>query len=65
MNQIAHLDWPLVVLHDIHGEAMTRFDRFLSTLKDAGYSFRQDMPASTIVIHKDRPTEALDSVLAI
>lgn len=64
MSQISRLEWPLVVLHDIHGEAMTRLDRFIGTLKDQGYSFRQDMPASTIVIKKGQPTEALGDVLA-
>jgi peptidoglycan/xylan/chitin deacetylase (PgdA/CDA1 family) len=64
MQQIAGLDWPLVVLHDIHGEAMTRLDRFLHTLKDDGYTFRQDMPASTIVIDRGKPTDALRGALS-
>lgn len=63
MSQISRLDWPLVVLHDVHGEAMTRLDRFICTLKDEGYIFRQDMPASTIVIKKGQPTVALGGVL--
>lgn len=64
MGQITRLDWPLVVLHDIHGEAMSRLDRFIGTLKDQGYSFRQDMPESTIVMRKGQPTTALGAVLA-
>ncbi len=64
MSQISRLDWPLVVLHDIQGEAMTRLDGFISRLRDEGYSFRQDMPPSTIVIRKGQPTEALETVLA-
>ncbi|KRA53092.1 polysaccharide deacetylase family protein [Devosia sp. Root635] len=63
-RQISEIDWPLVVLHDIHGDAMTRLDRFVSTLKDEGYSFRQELPASTIVIQRGQPTEALGGVLA-
>ena len=59
LRQIAQIDWPLVVLHDIHGEAMTRLDGFLTTLKDAGYGFRQQMPDSTIAILRGRPTEVL------
>lgn len=60
LDQIAKIAWPLVVLHDIHGDAMTRLDRFISTLKDRGHSFRQELPDSTIAILRGRPTPALD-----
>ncbi|WP_299654872.1 polysaccharide deacetylase family protein [uncultured Jannaschia sp.] len=64
MDQISQLESPLVVLHDIHGEAMTRLDRFISQLKYEGYSFKQDIPPDMIVIRNGEPTEALGSVLA-
>lgn len=59
LQQISEIDWPLVVLHDIHGDAMTRLDRFLSTLKDQGYRFRQQMPDSTIAMRRGQPTDVL------
>lgn len=59
LDQISRLDWPLVVLHDVFGDAMTRLDRFLCTLKDLGYSFRQEIPESTIAIRRGQPTRVL------
>lgn len=59
MEQIARIDWPLIVLHDICGDAMTRLDGFIGTLMDAGYAFRQDFPASTVVMRNGKPTPAL------
>lgn len=60
LEQVSQLEWPLVVLHDIHGDAMTRLDRFISTVKDQGYSFRQELPDSTIAIRRGLPTPVLD-----
>lgn len=64
MDQIDEIDWPLIVLHDIHGEAMKQLDRFIVTLKDAGHSFRQDFPPSTIAIQNGRPTDVLSVAFA-
>lgn len=59
MKQIAEIDWPLVVLHDIHGDAMARLDGFIGALKDEGYVFRQDFPETAVAIRKGRPTPVL------
>lgn len=61
MEQISQVEWPLVVLHDIFGDAMTRLDGFLSKLKDNGYSFHQEIPDSTIAILRGEPTDVLYS----
>jgi peptidoglycan/xylan/chitin deacetylase (PgdA/CDA1 family) len=58
-QQIERLDWPLVVLHDIHGDAMTRLDAFLVGLTARGYAFRQEFPPSTIALRNGQPTPAL------
>jgi peptidoglycan/xylan/chitin deacetylase (PgdA/CDA1 family) len=59
MDQISQIDWPLIVLHDIHGDAMTRLDGFLSVLKDKGCVFRQEVPDSTIAILRGQSTDVL------
>ena len=65
LDQMSQIDWPLVVLHDVRGDAMTRLDRFISTLKDQGYAIRQDLPDSTIAILRGQPTAVLgEGVLA-
>jgi peptidoglycan/xylan/chitin deacetylase (PgdA/CDA1 family) len=60
-QQIARNDWPLVVLHDVHAEAMTNLDGFIGALKDKGYTFRQNFPASTIAIRNGKPTPVLQT----
>jgi peptidoglycan/xylan/chitin deacetylase (PgdA/CDA1 family) len=65
LQQMAESAWPLVVLHDVHADAMTRLDRFISIVKDLGYSFRQELPESTIAIRRGQPTPIIhDGVLA-
>jgi len=59
LEQISGIDWPLVVLHDVHGDAMTRLDGFIGTLKEQGYAFRQELPESTIAIRRGQPTAVL------
>ena len=59
MKQIAEIDWPLVVLHDIHGDAMVRLDGFIGSLKDKGYVFRQGFPETTVAIRNGSPTPVL------
>ncbi|MBU8541198.1 polysaccharide deacetylase family protein [Falsiroseomonas tokyonensis] len=43
---------PLLVLHDLPGGAMRHLDRFLHRLADSGASFRQDLPASCLVMRR-------------
>jgi hypothetical protein len=59
LDQMSRIDWPLVVLHDIHGDAMTRLDGFIATLKDRGYVIRQELPDSTVAILRGKPTAML------
>ena len=59
LDQMSRIDWPLVVLHDIHGDAMTRLDGFITTLKDRGYLIRQELPDSTVAILRGKPTAML------
>ena len=63
--QISSLDWPLVVLHDIHVSAMRHLDRFIGMVKDKGYSFEQAFPPDCVAIDRGEPTAFLqDGVVA-
>jgi peptidoglycan/xylan/chitin deacetylase (PgdA/CDA1 family) len=64
LTQIDELDWPLVVLHDIHAPAMRHLDRFLGTLEDRGFTFEQRFPPDCIAIDRGRPTEHLAACIA-
>ena len=59
LDQMSRIDWPLVVLHDIHGDAMTRLDGFIATVKERGYVIRQEVPDSTVAILRGKPTAIL------
>ena len=59
LDQMSRIDWPLVVLHDIHGDAMTRLDGFIAAVKDRGYLIRQELPDSTVAIRRGKPTAML------
>ncbi len=61
LRQIDTIEWPLVVLHDIHAAAMRHLDRFLGILEDRGSVFEQTFPASCVAIDHGRRTEILDS----
>jgi peptidoglycan-N-acetylglucosamine deacetylase len=59
LDQMSRIDWPLVVLHDIHGDAMTRLHGFIAAVKDRGYRIRQELPDSTVAIRRGKPTAML------
>ncbi len=64
-EQIARCDWPLVVLHDVHADAMRHLDGFLGTLQDQGYVFEQDFPPDCIAMQRGVPTRVMhEGVLA-
>jgi peptidoglycan/xylan/chitin deacetylase (PgdA/CDA1 family) len=57
--QIAALDWPLVVLHDIHAAAMQHLDGFIGRLQDQGYLFEQDFPADCVAMERGVATAVM------
>lgn len=59
LEQISTMDWPLMVLHDIHPVAMQQLDRFIGNLQDLGYSFDQDFPADCIAMKKGVKTSVM------
>ncbi len=63
LRQAESLDWPLVVLHDIHPIAMRHLDGFIGALKDRGFAFEQDFPPDCVALRRGRPTEILSRVL--
>jgi len=63
LRQIEELEWPLVVLHDIHAGAMRYLDRFIGLLADRGIRFEQDFPPDCIAIDRGRRTAALEAAL--
>lgn len=64
-QQIANLDWPLVVLHDVFADAMRHLDRFIGSLQDQGYSFEQDFPPDCIAMQQGVSTKVMsEGVLA-
>lgn len=63
LEQVEACDWPLIVLHDIHAQAMRRLDAFIGALLDRGYSFRQDFPDACVAIRKGEATPVLSGNL--
>jgi peptidoglycan/xylan/chitin deacetylase (PgdA/CDA1 family) len=61
LPQIATIDWPLVVLHDVHAHAMRHLDRFLGKLEDRGTVFEQNFPPNCVAMDRGRETELLDT----
>ncbi len=58
----AHLEWAVVVLHDLPTGAMDHLARLLDELETTGVEFRQDMPDSCTPIRCGRPTESFDLI---
>jgi peptidoglycan/xylan/chitin deacetylase (PgdA/CDA1 family) len=63
LRQVDELDWPLVVLHDIHFGAMGHLDRFLGRLNDRGTIFEQAFPPDCVLIERGRRTGALQEAI--
>lgn len=61
LQQVDEVEWPLIVLHDIHAEAMRHLDRFISILKDRGTVFEQAFPPNCIAIDRGRKTDILNN----
>jgi peptidoglycan-N-acetylglucosamine deacetylase len=59
LDQIAAQDETLIVLHDIPSGAMDRLEAFIVRARAAGATFRQDFPASCILIWHGKPTRDL------
>jgi len=59
-RQFEELDWPLVVLHDVFGDALKLLDGFLGSLQDRGYEFRQNFPPTTVAMRNGVPTKVMD-----
>jgi peptidoglycan-N-acetylglucosamine deacetylase len=59
LRQITEQDETLVVLHDIPSGAMDRLAEFIVRAREAGATFRQDFPASCILISNGKPTQDL------
>ncbi len=59
LRQIAGQEETLMVLHDIPSGAMDRLEAFIVRARDAGATFRQDFPASCILIWNGKPTRDL------
>lgn len=63
--QIAQFDWPLVVLHDVHADAMRHLDGFIGELIDKGYTIEQEFPPECIAMYRGTPTKVMnEGVLA-
>ena len=61
LPQVATIEWPLVVLHDIHSRAMQHLDRFLGRLQDGGTVFEQAFPPNCVAMKRGRRTRLLES----
>ena len=59
LRQVAGQDETLMVLHDIASGAMDRLEAFILQARDAGATFRQDFPASCVLIRNGKPTRDL------
>ena len=65
LRQIAKQEETLVVLHDIPSGAMDRLDEFIARARAAGATFRQDFPASCILIWQGKPTRDLAPFVSV
>jgi peptidoglycan-N-acetylglucosamine deacetylase len=54
----ADLEWPVIVLHDLAGAAITHLDMFLTEVRQLGVSFSQDTPDDCTPIRGGQPTSA-------
>jgi peptidoglycan-N-acetylglucosamine deacetylase len=61
LGQVDAIDWPLIVLHDIHAQAMRHLDAFIGKVLDRGCSFRQDFPDGCVAIRRGQATAALST----
>lgn len=52
---------PCVVLHDLSTGAMDQVDRFIGTMRDNGFEFTQDFPASCIPMDRGLAHPSLES----
>jgi peptidoglycan-N-acetylglucosamine deacetylase len=64
LRQITEHDETLMVLHDIPSGAMDRLAEFIVRAREAGATFRQDFPASCILIRNGKPTRDLTSFIS-
>lgn len=60
LEQIKTIDWPLVVLHDVHAVAMSHLDHFIAAVQDQGYSFQQNFPPACTVMQRGVKTSVMD-----
>ncbi len=63
LQQAEAVEWPLIVLHDIHAVAMRHLDGFIGTLKDRGFAFEQDFPPACVALRRGLPTDQLTDAL--
>lgn len=56
LQEIESREWSLVVLHDAVPGAMAHLDRFLTRLREAGATFRQDFPEDCVPIRRGTVT---------
>lgn len=59
-EQIAALQWPLVVLHDVHEDAMRHLDRFIGSLQDEGCTFEQQFPPDCVAMRRGESTPVME-----
>jgi peptidoglycan-N-acetylglucosamine deacetylase len=65
LRQIAEQEETLVVLHDIPSGAMDRLDEFIVRARASNATFRQDFPASCILIWQGKPTRDLAPFVSV
>jgi hypothetical protein len=60
-GMVENHNWSLVVLHDIHAQAMRHLDAFLGHLVKQGFEFRQDFPPGCMPIVDGRIAMPLEN----
>jgi len=64
MQDVARLDWTLVVLHDVASGAMNKLEHFLDLATRADVEIVQPFPADCVPIHRGEIVGPIDNIVA-
>lgn len=56
MEQVAAVEWPVIVLHDVAGAAPARLHELLDRLAEAGAFYTHDLPEDCTPLRAGEPT---------
>lgn len=64
LEQCRARPWSLMVLHDMYGRCLPGLERFLPMARDAGVTFRQELPVECLPMRRGEILQPLDDLIA-